>query len=810
MASSSKIIPSFGKIFAFAACLSSASVASGFGVPTSSFARMPLRAPHFTMKSNRKEKKTLLPLYDSLSNALPEHRKHAGNAGYFSFDQMKSVESRLGILEREAPGMLAAFYEPHLKSFSVRPGSVQNISVTSTCFALQTIFATNDCSIYENTVDLNMKLSIMDSMTSKTNTKSSKIPLRGVVKALLRAPWREEDMFQVPLLLHTILVVDRERSVLNEDMDEELSHRVKKLISATIDNRPKRRNGFNQMMSDYILFLITESLSTLVETTPKSAAENFGLGGLPTSALPEAAASATLLALTRCVEVSYNELCRQLAFRSAGDFTSFDVIRLAYSLLTYVKASKAMAGTAGREVIRGEGPEPGTAIGSPNQRLVRAALAAFFAEQNTNGLWDKGQPIYKSFRKTGRDVGNAFVFAADTVGSLLGALPAEEFRPHLGGLQKLLHWAEQHVAVEIVPDYCDPSTTQCYGKPLRGWASPHITTQASTPLAWSTAQTLTCITRMKKVVQRLLHVDVLEEFGGITNKGFPNLSSWDRLLDTDLGDPTKECRTLKDVLNERMIRPFTPDNPDSFCTVPKFGAAYSAILFGPPGTAKSTITEALAERMGWDFVVIDTASFLADGLTNVASRIRYVFTRLQSLDDCVILFDEIEEFCLDRETPGLGMESRMLTTSMLTAINDLRKKKKSIFFLATNRLRAFDSAITRPGRFDMQLFVGTPNLEARVIQLRSQLEGVPVSQKAKDEAEVAFRSFLSSVWDEDIMFFNYLEGLQFASACADIVATGSPLTVERMSAILKAQAVVMTVRGEVREEYKASMGLSRV
>ncbi len=46
----------------------------------------------------------------------------------------------------------------------------------------------------------------------------------------------------------------------------------------------------------------------------------------------------------------------------------------------------------------------------------------------------------------------------------------------------------------------------------------------------STAQTLTCITRMKKVVQRLLHVDVLEEFGGITNKGLPNLESWDRLL----------------------------------------------------------------------------------------------------------------------------------------------------------------------------------------------------------------------------------------------------------------------------------------
>lgn len=102
----------------------------------------------------------------------------------------------------------------------------------------------------------------------------------------------------------------------------------------------------------------------------------------------------------------------------------------------------------------------------------------------------------------------------------------------------------------------------------------------------------------------------------------------------------------------------------------------------------------------------------------------------------------------------------MLTTAMLTAINDLRRAKKSIFFLATNRLRAFDSAIIRPGRFDMQLFVGTPNLEARIILLRSQLESVPVSQDDKDAAEEAFRSFLLSVWENDAMFFNFLESQQ--------------------------------------------------
>jgi len=130
-----------------------------------------------------------------------------------------------------------------------------------------------------------------------------------------------------------------------------------------------------------------------VELTPKNSTGDIGLGGLPSSVLPEGAESTALLALTRCVEVSYNELCRQLAFKSAGDMSSFDVSRLSYSLLTYIRASNAMAGTAGRETNRGEGPALGTTVNPPNRRLVKAALAAFFAEQNPGGMWAQGQPI---------------------------------------------------------------------------------------------------------------------------------------------------------------------------------------------------------------------------------------------------------------------------------------------------------------------------------------------------------------------------------------------------------------------------------
>jgi hypothetical protein len=67
------------------------------------------------------------------------------------------------------------------------------------------------------------------------------------------------------------------------------------------------------------------------------------------------------------------------------------------------------------------------------------------------------------------------------------------------------------------------------------------------------------------------------------------------------------------------------------------------------GTAKTSIVTSIAYYLGWNFVTIDTADFLAYGLQNIASRMTYIFDRLKMLEKTVILFDEIEEFCLDRE-----------------------------------------------------------------------------------------------------------------------------------------------------------------
>lgn len=143
----------------------------------------------------------------------------------------------------------------------------------------------------------------------------------------------------------------------------------------------------------------------------------------------------------------------------------------------------------------------------------------------------------------------------------------------------VLVWIENHQTLEMITDYVDKESGQCYGRPLRGWSSPHWSPNSG-PQAWPTAQVLKCVSWMKTTIRQLMHNDVLEEFHGVSfsNDGIQP-ESWDSLLDTDIGDPTKEdCRTIKSVLEERVVNPFSAsiDNPS-------YGAAYSAILFGPPG-----------------------------------------------------------------------------------------------------------------------------------------------------------------------------------------------------------------------------------
>jgi len=156
-------------------------------------------------------------------------------------------------------------------------------------------------------------------------------------------------------------------------------------------------------------------------------------------------------------------------------------------------------------------------------------------------------------------------------------------------------------------------------------------------------------------------------------------------------------------------RQLSPPSPRAQC---------SMILHGPPGTSKTTIAKRVAEDLRWPLKIITQSDFLRGGRNHIDSEAERVFSLCLNLKNVVILFDELEELILSREPAAANAsggqhndkESRLLTTSMLPKIHELRDRARVVFIFATNRLTSIDDAATRLGRFDMMYGVDYPKV----------------------------------------------------------------------------------------------------
>ena len=77
----------------------------------------------------------------------------------------------------------------------------------------------------------------------------------------------------------------------------------------------------------------------------------------------------------------------------------------------------------------------------------------------------------------------------------------------------------------------------------------------------------------------------------------------------------------------------------------------SALLFGPPGTAKTTIVRELARSVGWPCVEIRPSNFLKDGLEHIYESADEIFVDLMDLSRAVIFFDEMDALVQSRTAP---------------------------------------------------------------------------------------------------------------------------------------------------------------
>jgi SpoVK/Ycf46/Vps4 family AAA+-type ATPase len=164
------------------------------------------------------------------------------------------------------------------------------------------------------------------------------------------------------------------------------------------------------------------------------------------------------------------------------------------------------------------------------------------------------------------------------------------------------------------------------------------------------------------------------------------------------------------------------------------GTRLSAIMYGPPGTSKTRYASAISKFIGWDLISIDPSHLLRRGFENIQVEMTNLFRMLEYAERVVVFFDEIDELVRERGGEGREAASRFLTTSMLPRLGRLRESRRLVFLVATNHLEVVDTAIQRPGRFDLVIPVMPPTTRAKLNaspEVASTLESFALSDSEK-------------------------------------------------------------------------------
>jgi SpoVK/Ycf46/Vps4 family AAA+-type ATPase len=181
-----------------------------------------------------------------------------------------------------------------------------------------------------------------------------------------------------------------------------------------------------------------------------------------------------------------------------------------------------------------------------------------------------------------------------------------------------------------------------------------------------------------------------------------------RLIPPGLWDDLRGMDEPKEIIERRVILPLAE---------PELAARHAVeqpkaiVLFGPPGTGKTTFAKGIASRLAWPFVEIQPSEIGAEGAERQAKLLAETFDRLLELPEAVVFVDEVEDIAsIRREERRV---SPNITNEFLKQIPRMREARHHLLVCATNSVGLLDSAFLRPGRFDYVLPVGPPNDEAR-------------------------------------------------------------------------------------------------
>lgn len=212
--------------------------------------------------------------------------------------------------------------------------------------------------------------------------------------------------------------------------------------------------------------------------------------------------------------------------------------------------------------------------------------------------------------------------------------------------------------------------------------------------------------------------------GGFIKTLIKGLEEWSKIKFSDVGALKEVKKKLSTVIE------FLKD-PKRFTAL---GARMprGILLSGPPGCGKTYIARALAGEAGVPYFSMAGPEFTEMFVGVGASRVRLLFDKARANAPCIVFLDEIDAFAKQRSglTGDIAPQEEEDTLRQLLSEMDGFDSAVGILVLAaTNRPEVLDSALLRPGRFDIKITLPRPDRQGRKEILEVHAIGKPLKEE---------------------------------------------------------------------------------
>lgn len=210
---------------------------------------------------------------------------------------------------------------------------------------------------------------------------------------------------------------------------------------------------------------------------------------------------------------------------------------------------------------------------------------------------------------------------------------------------------------------------------------------------------------MKQRLKRMLYIDDLDRRRQQTNSQAGPVS-----INPVQWDDVAGMRELKLTLENDVIMPFLEPEVYKRYRVP---LPNGILFYGPPGCGKTFIARKLASMLHFNFIELKPSDLASIYVHGTQGKIGETFRQAADEGPTLLFFDEIDAF-IPHRGQGLDQHYSSEVNEFLAQMNECAERQILVIG-ATNYLSRVDVAVRRPGRFDKKIYVGPPDLEARIV-----------------------------------------------------------------------------------------------